>query len=275
MRISSLLSACFASTRRPIFAVGLLAGLVFGGFILLFALIMLDGKRDADRLADQAEANIVDTIEHDTARTFETFDLSLVGVVESLKEPDIAHLAGKARQDALFDYAAKATYLNAILVVDETGKIIDDSNLLVPPQANLSGRDFFRKFTKTIGTDVGRMYVSRPLQSRIQSGEWSIAISRRISKPDGSFGGVVVGTLQLDYFQSLFSRLAPGPWRRRRGFSDRRRPCRAQALRINANRRRSSRQRPVSVLSEGNRRALRNHSPHGRNSEALHIQAGR
>ena len=37
-----------------------------------------------------------------------------------------------------------------------------------------------------------------------------IALSRRIDKPDGSFGGVVVGTLKLSYFTRLFDRLQLG-----------------------------------------------------------------
>ena len=207
MRVSSILRACVASMRKPIFGIGLLASLIAGGFILLFGFIMQEGTRDADRIASQAAANIVDTIEHDTARTFEMYDLSLQGVVQALAQPEIAGLTGKARQIALFDYAAKATYLNAILVLDETGKIVDDSNSLVPPALNLADRDYFRIHKDD--PDVG-LYLGNPLKSRIMDGDWSIAISRRISKPDGSFGGVVVGTLQLDYFQSLFAKLALG-----------------------------------------------------------------
>ncbi|HWG07291.1 MAG TPA: EAL domain-containing protein [Beijerinckiaceae bacterium] len=174
----------------------------------MFGLVMVEGKRDADHLAKQAAANIADTIEHDTARTFEIYDLSLQGVLQALSEPEIARLTGKARQTALFDYAARATYFNAILVLDENGKIVDDSNLLDPPGFNLADRDYFQ--VQKENPDAG-LYFSRPLQSRYLDGDWTIAISRRLSKPDGSFGGAVVGTLQLDYFQSLFSKLALGP----------------------------------------------------------------
>ena len=82
------------------------------------------------------------------------------------------------------------------------------SRSLVPPELNLADRDYFQVHKDN--PDVG-MYLSHPFKSRFQDGEWSIAISRRISKPDGSFGGVVVGTLDLNYFQSLFANLSLGP----------------------------------------------------------------
>jgi diguanylate cyclase (GGDEF)-like protein/PAS domain S-box-containing protein len=208
MRPSSFLLARVALTRRPMFWIGILAGLAAGGFILLCGLVILDGMRDADRQADQAAANMAEAIEHDTARTFEMFDLSLQGVIDAMKEPEISRLTGKARQMGLFDYAAKATYLNAILVLDETGEIVDDSRSLVPPEQNLADRDYFQVHRDN--PDVG-MYLSHPFQNRFLKGEWDIAISRRISKPDGSFGGVAVGILQLDYFQSLFANLSLGP----------------------------------------------------------------
>jgi diguanylate cyclase (GGDEF)-like protein/PAS domain S-box-containing protein len=95
-----------------------------------------------------------------------------------------------------------------MLVLDETGKIVDDSREVPPPDLNLTDRDYFQVHRDD--PDVG-MYLSHPFQSRFQQGEWAIAISRRISKPDGSFGGVVVGILDLDYFQSLFANLSLGP----------------------------------------------------------------
>ena len=91
------------------------------------------------------------------------FDLSLQGVIRAMAEPEIARLTGRARQLALFDYAANATYLNAILVLDETGEIIDDSRSLVPPELNLADRDYFQVHRDN--PDVG-MYLSHPFKSR-------------------------------------------------------------------------------------------------------------
>ena len=187
--------------------VGILAGLAAGGFILLCSLVLLDGERDAERQADQAAANMADALEHDIARTFEVFDLSLQGVIRGMREPETAQLTGRVRQLALFDYAANATYVNNIIVIDETGKIVDDLRSLVPSEKNLADREYFQVHKDD--PEVG-MYLSHPYKSRAREGGWNITISRRISKPDGSFGGVVAGTLDLIYFQSVFANLSLG-----------------------------------------------------------------
>jgi diguanylate cyclase (GGDEF)-like protein len=44
----------------------------------------------------------------------------------------------------------------------------------------------------------------------LQNGSPSFSLSRRINKPNGSFGGVVSGTIRIDYFQALFNRVSLG-----------------------------------------------------------------
>jgi diguanylate cyclase (GGDEF)-like protein len=55
------------------------------------------------------------------------------------------------------------------------------------------------------------MYVSGPIRSRAREGQYSIGLSRRVNNYDGSFGGVVLLTLRLAYFQQLFDRIEVDP----------------------------------------------------------------
>ena len=54
------------------------------------------------------------------------------------------------------------------------------------------------------------LFISRPYRSRL-IGKDVIGLSRRITRPDGGFGGVVLATIQLSYFQELFGNLKLGP----------------------------------------------------------------
>ena len=54
------------------------------------------------------------------------------------------------------------------------------------------------------------LYISRPYASRLRGGALTIALSRRINRPDGAFAGIVVGTLSIDYFRALLDGLAVG-----------------------------------------------------------------
>jgi len=54
--------------------------------------------------------------------------------------------------------------------------------------------------------DAG-LFISRPMLHR---GAYAIVLSRRITAPDGSFLGVVAGSLRFSYFHDLFGRLSLG-----------------------------------------------------------------
>jgi len=51
------------------------------------------------------------------------------------------------------------------------------------------------------------LFFSHPSSSRLNDTKPSIALSRRINKPDGSFGGVAAFRIRLDSLQRLFDRL--------------------------------------------------------------------
>lgn len=54
------------------------------------------------------------------------------------------------------------------------------------------------------------MYISRVFESRLAQGDLRFAISRRIPDANDQFDGVVIGTLRLNYFKSLFEKLRLG-----------------------------------------------------------------
>jgi len=73
--------------------------------------------------------------------------------------------------------------------------------------SNISDRDHF-KFHMTRDND--ELYISSPILGR-SSGEWSIQLTRRINKPDGTFGGVIVASLKPLYFADFYKQLDLGP----------------------------------------------------------------
>ena len=155
--------------------------------------------------ASQASNNIVATIEADIARTIDSYDLSLQGVIDGLKLPETNQVSKETRQVILFDRAATAKHLGAIRVIDAEGRTIIDSRNLDPQQPNRSERDYFKVHAQSANAGL---YIGRPFEG--DDGQYIIGISRRLSHPDGSFAGVVVGSLQLGYFHDLFRKVKLG-----------------------------------------------------------------
>ncbi|GEP08974.1 sensor domain-containing diguanylate cyclase [Methylobacterium gnaphalii] len=190
------------STRTGI-VLGILAPT---GMLILSGMMLLDMRRDAWDKAARTSNNLLQVIARDIARNVEIFDLSLQAVVENIRTPGIEGISPAMRQLVLFDRAATAQDLGVMLVLDENGAIAVDASAMPPRKGNYADREYFQVHKKRPGLGL---YIGRPLVSRL-TGERMIPFSRRIDKPDGSFGGVVLGTMKLAYFSHLFDQLGLG-----------------------------------------------------------------
>ncbi|MEH2470997.1 diguanylate cyclase (GGDEF)-like protein [Nitrobacteraceae bacterium AZCC 2161] len=152
-----------------------------------------------------AAANLVASIASEIDRNIELYDLSLQAVVDGTKLPEINKITPELRQVVLFDRAATAKDMGSILVLDARGTVTLDSRSLAPVEKSFAGSDFFQIHVQR--ADAG-LFISRPWIG--DDGQYLISFSRRISNADGSFGGVVAGSMRLSYFHSLFKKLRLG-----------------------------------------------------------------
>ncbi|MDP2321002.1 MAG: ATP-binding protein [Acidobacteriota bacterium] len=90
-------------------------------------------------------------------------------------------------------------------VTNERGDIVDALQPFQP--TNVTDRDFFQRHLR--GETPG-MLISEPVLGRV-SGRWAITLTRRIVKPDGSFGGIVGISIEPRYLTELFETTNLGP----------------------------------------------------------------
>ncbi|MGX5776899.1 sensor domain-containing diguanylate cyclase [Methylorubrum zatmanii] len=176
------------------------------GMLMLLGLMLYDLRQTAWDKAEQTSLNLLQIIEQDIARNVEIIDLSLLAVVDNLKAPGVTELSPKLRQLVLFDRAMTARDLGLMLVLDENGDSIIDANAVPPRQVNNADRTYFQAHKER--ADLG-LVISPPVLSHLLKVP-VIVLSRRIDKPDGSFGGVVLASLKLSYFTTLFRRISLG-----------------------------------------------------------------
>jgi diguanylate cyclase (GGDEF)-like protein len=187
-------------TRRPNIVIAI--SIMLASAILAIAVWVLAQMRDdALRRAQDSVFNVSLLVERDVSRNLEIYDLSLRAVIEGLKQPGVLELPPAIRQMVLFDGSASAKDLGSILVTDEHGNVIFESQATPPRQINVADRDYFK--VQRDSPNAG-LYVSHPFVPKLSTKDISIALSRRLSHPDGSFAGVVAGTMRLSYFRKLF-----------------------------------------------------------------------
>ncbi|MDN7640352.1 sensor domain-containing diguanylate cyclase [Burkholderia cenocepacia] len=187
-----------------IVAVGIVIACALMG---LCVLQLFQSRHDALERASETSRNLGLMAERDIERNFELYDLSLLAVIHGLQRPDVMAAAPAVRRGVLFDRAMSANFIGSMLVLDAKGDIILDSANDVPRKGNFADRKYFTVHRDK--PDVG-LYVSDPFASRLRGGTPSIALSRRISNPDGSFAGIALIGLNLEYFHQLFSGLSLG-----------------------------------------------------------------
>ncbi|HTR05819.1 MAG TPA: diguanylate cyclase [Paraburkholderia sp.] len=186
----------------------------FGSLLVAFvmaslcATVLYQSRHDALERARENSRNVALIAERDIERNFELYALSLQAVVDGLGSADVMALPAHLRGQLLFDRAITAQYLGSMLVVDAAGNVIMDSADDTPSKDNFADRDYFQ--VQRDDPNAG-LYVSAPFRSRSRDGAQSIALSRRLSHPDGSFAGIVMIAINLDYFHQLFAGLSLGP----------------------------------------------------------------
>jgi len=96
------------------------------------------------------------------------------------------------------DGLLSTNFLEVVSVVDENGRLVATSAEFKP--ATFADREYFQ-FHKN--TTADNLLVGKPFVGRVVN-RWVIPLSRRINRPDGSFGGVVYAALDPAYFNMLY-----------------------------------------------------------------------
>ncbi|WP_342150738.1 diguanylate cyclase domain-containing protein [Methylorubrum sp. SB2] len=190
-------------SARTWIVLGVLAPL---GMLALSVSMLLDMRRDAWERAEQTSQNLLQVIERDIARNVELIDLTLRAVIDNMKASGLSETSPHLRQLILFGRAGTTRDMGALIVLDENGDNVIDVSGMPSKHLNNADRAYFKVHRER--ADLG-LHISPPLISRVL-GVPIVVLSRRIDRPDGSFGGVVLGSLKLSYFSGIFERVVLG-----------------------------------------------------------------
>ncbi|GJD51561.1 hypothetical protein OPKNFCMD_4316 [Methylobacterium crusticola] len=168
------------------------------------AVMVLQMRQSAWDQVGRTSQNLLEVIERAIDRNIELYDLSLQAVVEGLQNPEVEGISPTLRQLILFDRSATAQGLGSILALDAEGNVFVDSASLIPRRLRLDDRDFFRIHKER--ADVG-LYIGQPTTTQ-KDGRLLIPFSRRLAYADGTFAGVIVGAMDVSYFDALLRRLS-------------------------------------------------------------------
>ena len=158
------------------------------------------------RAADN-QRNIAEVMERDLELNFQLYEASLDAVVTLLARPDVDRLAPALRRELIFERAGASRHIGSLVVLDPDGNVVIDAESEVPRPFNFSDRDYFKVHRDD---PHAGLFVSGFLQSRLRGNAPTMVLSRRITRADGSFGGVVSLAVDIEYFRHLFDHIEVG-----------------------------------------------------------------
>lgn len=92
-------------------------------------------------------------------------------------------------------------------VTDEKGDLRSGSDFSSLPRVNYADREYFIRLRDDAKAGL---FIAKPVLGKTTH-KWLLTFARRINKPDGSFGGLVFATINLEHFSELFSVIDVGP----------------------------------------------------------------
>ena len=181
-----------------------MVGLVLAAAI---AIGMLREGALADTEDDNHRLGVV--LAEQTARTLQAVDSVLQQTADKISESGVGDLQSLHQKFGGFDvHEALAKRLIdlpqtvSFVIFDAAGQFVNDAvQWPVPRYANLQ-RSYMEHF---LSTDDAGPYLSEPILSR-SFGFRTTVLARRITAANGSFLGVVMSPIRLDYFETLFAR---------------------------------------------------------------------
>ncbi|MGX5733315.1 diguanylate cyclase domain-containing protein [Bosea thiooxidans] len=150
--------------------------------------------------------NLARSLTQHAEDTVELADAILMGLASRL-EADGTDSAAITKMQSFLDLRRPTLgRIRGLFVYDETGRWLATTERVNLAGLNNSDRAYFQHHRKQ--NDQGA-YLGQPVKSR-SGGQWIITVSRRFNRPDGTFAGVVLATVDVAYFAQFYGRFDLG-----------------------------------------------------------------
>ena len=147
-----------------------------------------------------AAVNLSRSLTQHAEDTVEMASSMLAMLVEELEREGGGRETSTGLRNLILAQTNEFTRIQGLFVYDAEGNWLA-SSASTENQFNNSDRLYFRyhRENQDLHSRVGS-----PVRSR-SGGQWIIPVSRRFNRPDGRFGGVVLATINVDYFEKFYS----------------------------------------------------------------------
>lgn len=180
--------------------------ILFGVFLISFIWIGLYFKVQSERQlashsAEQETANLARAFEEHTLRTITSTDQAVLFLkYQYQQEGRMINIPGYINEGRLIDQP-----FVQLSIVDESGDLVATSQVPFEPTSS-KGQETFLHHQNV---ESNELYIGKPIGDPVTHKQY-LPITRRINKPAGSFGGMVVAAVDPLYFGGFYRQMDLG-----------------------------------------------------------------
>ncbi|MBA1204119.1 GGDEF domain-containing protein [Pseudomonas capeferrum] len=170
--------------------------------VVMLTFVLVEGwriwrdYRQAFESAENAVTNLARATAQHAEDAIRQIDAITAALAERLEGDGLARMDKPRLQALLRQQATIMPQLHGLFVYDASGRWLVTDQEVTPDNANNADRDYFVYHRNHTDRQVR---VGSAVKSR-STGDLIIPISRRLEHPDGSFAGVLLGTIKVDWF---------------------------------------------------------------------------
>ncbi|WP_170292024.1 hybrid sensor histidine kinase/response regulator [Heliobacterium mobile] len=178
-----------------IYSIIVLFGILLSCLIWAVIIVKVDADKDMEiQRTIRENANLARAFEEHVVSTIKNVDQTLMLLKTQYEEaPNSESIKRIVRQGIITN-----PIIHWYGIIDEKGSLVYSSEKVSP--VDLTERKLFLVHQKDTNTGI---YISRPAMD-LRTGKWSVQMTRRINKSDGSFGGVAFVSVDPNDFSQFY-----------------------------------------------------------------------
>ena len=193
--------------------------IIYFGFLLVVAIATAGGfaiselRSNVLANSERQMQNVVSVLAEHVERTLEALALTQFRFVQEMQALRIPSGDEFDRQMSSYDVhallnerIANLRPVHALMLANARGQLINGSRDWPNPGEDLAGEEYFKAFQSNPALTS---YISAPVESR-ETGKWIFHVAHRLVGANGEFAGLIIGVMELRYFEQLFATVSAG-----------------------------------------------------------------
>jgi diguanylate cyclase (GGDEF)-like protein len=157
-------------------------------------------REAALRNANVVTASLAESLSQQIENTLKTADTVVATLVQRVEVEGVNPESQQRLYELMTSLASALPAIHEMGLTDKDGNAIVKSLVPHPLGMNYRERDYFLFLSRHNTRDA---FIGQPVKSKVD-GSVNITVSRRVNAKDGSFAGIVVTSVSMNFFRKLF-----------------------------------------------------------------------